>query len=155
MATSAVPAAIDALISILRAAPALGDVEIIDGPPTDDMAAADIVTVGWQPDSAESAQLSQTFAYAGARRRDEEFVILGYLESWTGDDSFQPRRARAFALLALIEDAIRASNSNPEAPTLDGTVLWAEFQAGSLRQSFTDQGAKAGIAWAVAGRARI
>lgn len=155
MATSAVPAAIDALLAILRAAPALAGVEVIDGPPTGDMSAADLVAVGWQPDDGEAATLAQNFAYAGARRRDEEFVISCWLESWTGDSDVAARRTRAFELLAVVEDALRASDVAPEAPTLGGTVLWAQLSAGSLRQSFTDQGVKAGIAWSVACRARI
>ncbi|MEU2181233.1 hypothetical protein [Streptomyces thermolilacinus] len=155
MATSAVPAAIDALLAILRAAPALAGVDIIDGPPTGDMSAADLVAVGWQPDDGEAAVLAQEFAYAGARRRDEEFVISCWLESWTGDNDVAARRVRAFELLAVVEDALRASDAAPEAPTLGGTVLWAHLTAGTLRQVNTDQGVKAGLAFSVACRARI
>jgi hypothetical protein len=155
MATSSVPAAIDALLALLRAAPELADVEVIDGPPTDDMSAADFIAVGWQPESDEAAQLTQQFAYAGARRRDEQIVITGWLESWTGDREFKPPRDRAFELLAALETALRATDARPEAPTLSGAVLWAEFTAGSMRQQFTDQGARVGITWTVAGMARI
>ncbi|MEV5444044.1 hypothetical protein AB0N23_16125 [Streptomyces sp. NPDC052644] len=155
MATSAVPAAIDALLAVLRAAPALADVEVIDGPPTGDMSAADIVAVGWQPDGDEAATMAQDFAYAGARRRDEEFVISCWLESWTGDSDARARRARAFALLAVVEDALRASDTAPEAPTLGGAVLWAHLTAGTLRQVYTDQGVKAGLSFSVSCRARI
>jgi hypothetical protein len=156
MATSAVPAAIDALLAILRAAPALAGVDIVDGPPTGDMSAEDIVAVGWQPDGEEAAaSLVQEFAYAGARRRDEEFVISCWLESWTGDTDVRARRVRAFELLAVVEDAVRASDAAPEAPTLGGAVLWAHLTAGTLRQSSTDQGVRVGVAFSVACRARI
>ncbi|KUH38386.1 MULTISPECIES: hypothetical protein [Streptomyces] len=155
MATSAVPAAIDALLAILRAAPALADVDIIDGPPTGDMSAADIVAVGWQPDGEDAVSLVQEFAYAGARRRDEEFVISCWLESWTGDSDVASRRTRAFELLAVVEDALRASDAAPEAPTLGGAVLWAHLTAGTLRQVNTDQGVRVGVAFSVACRARI
>ncbi|MFI6103162.1 hypothetical protein [Streptomyces sp. NPDC051310] len=155
MATSAVPAAIDALLALLQAAPELAGVQVLDGPPAVDMAAADFISVGWQPESDDAAQLQQRFAYAGARRRDEEFVILGWLESWTGDADIRPRRLRAFELLATLETILRATDAAPTAPTLEGTVLWSEFTAGALRQQFTNEGTRAGIAWAVAGRARI
>lgn len=156
MATSAVPAAIDALLTLLRAAPELADVQVIDGPPmVEDLSDTDYVTVGWQPGADEAAQIDQRFASAGARNRDEDSVILCYLEAWSGDSEMQPRRARAFELLAIVENLIRASGPNPDAPTLNGAVLWSEFTAGSLRQVLTDQGATAGIGFAVACRARI
>lgn len=155
MATSRVPAAIDALLEILGNAAGLSGVEVIDGPPTGDMSATEFVAVGWQPDSDESALLAQTFAYAGARTRDEQFSISCWIDTWTGDSDVRSRRVRAFELLGVIETAIRASGANPEAPTLDGAVLWSEFTAGVLKQANTDQGVRAGIAFSVGCRARI
>jgi hypothetical protein len=155
MATSTVPAAVDALLAILRAAPALSGVTVLDGPPVEDMSAADLVAVGWQPDSEEAVQLDQDFNAAGARTRDEDFSILCWAESWTGDRSMSARRTRAFELIAVVEQAIRASDANPEAPTLSGTVLWAHLTSGTLRQTSTDQGVRAGVGFAVTCRARI
>lgn len=155
MATSAAPGAITALLAILAADAGLAGVQVIDGPPAVDMSASEFVAVGWQPDADEAVQITQTFAYAGARTRDEEFTIFCWLETWTGDSDVSARRVRAFQLLGVIETAIRASGSNPEAPTLNGAVLWSEFTAGSLRQAYTDQGMKAGIAFTVSCRARI
>jgi hypothetical protein len=155
MATSTVPAAVDALLSILNAAPELSGVQVIDGPPVEDMSGADLVAVGWQPDSEEAVQLEQDFNAAGARTRDEDFSILCWAESWTGDRSMSARRSRVFDLLAGVEQAIRASDANPEAPTLNGTVLWAHLTSGTLRQASTDQGVRAGVAFAVTCRSRI
>jgi hypothetical protein len=155
MATSSVPAAIDALLALLRAAPELADVQVLDGPPVGDLADADYVTVGWQPGADEGASLSQSFAYAGARVREEDSVILGYVESWSGDTDMKARRDRAFELLGVVESVIRASGGNPTAPTLGGVVQWAEFTAGSLRQISSDQGLTAGIGWSVTCKALI
>ncbi|NUL09069.1 hypothetical protein [Streptomyces lunaelactis] len=155
MATSAVPAAIDALLAILRAAPALDGVDVIDGPPLDDGSTHDWVAIGWQPTGDEGAQLGQTFAYAGGRRRDEESLIHGWAESWTGDGDIRVPRLRAFELLGVIESAIRNSDAQPAAANLGGVVLWSEFSAGLLRQVSDDMGLKAGIGFSIACRARI
>lgn len=155
MATSRVPAAIEALLAIWRAAPGLAGVEILDGPPTVDQSAADYLSVGWSPSSELAVEFTQEFNAAGARTRDEEFSILCFLDTWTGDTDVAMRRTRAFDLLAVCEETIRASSSNPTAPNLNGAVLWAEIASGSLMQANTDQGVRAAIPFIVACRARI
>lgn len=155
MATSAVPGAITALLEILRADAGLSGVQVLDGPPVGDMADQDYVAVGWQPEADESVQIVQDFNAAGARTRDEDFAILCWIDTWTGDSDVSARRVRAFGLLAVIETAIRASGVNPAAPTLNGAVLWAHLTSASLKQANTDQGVRAGIAFAVTCRARI
>ena len=155
MATSAVPAAIDALLAILRAAPELAGVQIVDGPPVDDQSDADQLFVGYQPGEGEGASMVQDFAYAGARRREENGVINCWIDCWSGDADIRPRRQRAFELLAVVEDALRATDIVPEAPTLGGTVQWSQLAGGSLRQVQTDQGTRAGIGFTVTYLARI
>lgn len=155
MATSAVPAAIDALLAILRADAGLSGVTVIDGPPVGDQSDQDYVAVGWQPDGDESAQIVQDFNAAGARTRDEDFGISCWIDTWTGDSDVSARRTRAFALLAVVENAIRASGSSPMAPTLNGAVLWAHLTNAVLKQANTDQGVRAGIAFSITCRARI
>ncbi|MEU0716838.1 hypothetical protein ABZ498_06605 [Streptomyces lavendulocolor] len=156
MATSAVPAAIDALLTIFRAAPGLAGVTIIDGPPVQDMSGRDFLAVGWSlaNEASTAAEASQDFANAGARNRNEDFAITGWLESWTGDKDIAPRRTRAYELLAAVEDALRATDAQPEAPTLLGTVLWAHLTSHSLHQSPAD-GVRAGIAFTITCRVRI
>ena len=156
MATSAVPDAIEQLLEILRARPELrDDVLIFDGPPTDDDSRDDLVCVGWAPEGGQAAELQQNFNAAGARTRDEDFAIHGWIESWIGDPLVSKVRARVFELLAVIENAIRASDASREAPTLNGAVLWAHLTRGVLVQSYTDQGVRAGLAFTVTCRARI
>ncbi|MFE0875353.1 hypothetical protein ACFW4X_10795 [Streptomyces smyrnaeus] len=155
MATSRAGAAIDALLSILRAAPALADVAVVDGPPTQNLTKGKRLYVGWSPASDQAADITQSFASAGARRRDEDFSIACYLEVRSGDTDMAAKRASAFTLLAAVEDVLRATDSAPEAPTLDGTVLWSQLTAAGLDQDQTQNGALAGIPFTVTCRARI
>lgn len=154
MATSRAGAAIDALLSILRAAPALADVAVVDGPPSTNVTGLRRLYVGWSPSADQAADISQTFASAGARRRDETFSIACYLEVRSGDKDMAAKRSAAFALLATVEEALRATGASPDAPTLGGTVLWAELTAAGLAQE-QGQGALAGIPFTVTCRARI
>ncbi len=154
MATSRVPAAIDALLTILRASPALSAVSIMDGPPTTNLSDLDHIFVGYQPGAEAAVQLTQDFNSAGARTRDEDFGIACYAESRSGDTDMQARRARCFALVAAVEEALRATGAAPTAPTLNSTVLWAHLTTGNLLQGQA-AGAQAGVEFTVACRARI
>ncbi|MEH0578994.1 hypothetical protein QBA54_31995 [Streptomyces sp. B21-108] len=155
MATSALPRAIAALVTILQAAGGLADVDVTDGPPTGDVATSDFLAVGWSTDGYQAAETAQDFNAAGARTRDEEFAIACVIDVWSGDDGFSTPRARAFAILGVVEQALRATGAAPEAPTLNGTVLWAHLTRASLRQYFTDQGARVALGFTVSCHARI
>jgi hypothetical protein len=155
MATiSRVPAAVDALLTILRAAPGLADVRIVDGPAAVNLTERHRLYIGWQPGAEAAVDLVQNFNAAGARTRDENFAIACYAESRAGDKDMALRRARVFAILGEVENALRATDAAPEAPTLNGTVQWAHLTAGSLIQD-QDQGAIAGLPFTVACHARI
>ncbi|MGW7435710.1 hypothetical protein [Streptomyces sp. NPDC054849] len=154
MATSAVPAAVAELLDILRAAPGLAGVTVVDGPPTVNLTSTDLLFVGFQPGAEIAVSLSQEFASAGARDRDENFDLLCYIESRSGGVDMGARRTRAFEILAEVENALRATDAAPEAPTLNGTVLWAHLAAGDLVQIQSD-GVLAAIPLTVRCRARI
>ncbi|MFB7364163.1 hypothetical protein [Streptomyces hydrogenans] len=154
MATSRVPAAVAALLDILHAAPSLAEVHIEDGPTAVNLTTRDRIYVGWQPGGETAVSLQQDFNGAGARTRDEAFDIACYAESRSGDKDMATRRERAFEILAAVEDALRATDAAPTAPTLNGTVLWAHLTVGDLYQDKSD-GAKAGVNFQVACRARI
>lgn len=156
MSTSRVPAAVDALLATLRAAPALSEVLVIDGPPINNLSGGKRLYIGWQRDAGDIAVSgSQEFNSAGARTRDENFAIACYAEVWSGDTDMQLQRNGAYGLLAVVEDALRATNAAPEAPTLSGSVLWSQLTTGDLVQQQTDAGACAGLNFTVACRARI
>jgi hypothetical protein len=154
MATSRVPAAVGALLAILRAAPALADVRIVDGPESVNLTERHRIYVGWQPNAESAVDLVQDFSAAGARTRDEDFTIACYAESRTGDKDMAARRDRVFEIVAAVETALRATDAAPEAPTLNGTVLWSHLTAGDLTQE-QNQGAIAGLNFTVTCRARI
>lgn len=155
MVTSRVPAAVAALLDILRAAPSLaGSVHIEDGPTAVNLTDNDRIYVGWQPNSEAAVNLLQDFNAAGARTRDENFIINCYAESRAGDKDMSLRRDRVYEILGVVETALRASDAFPEAPTLNGTVLWAHLTAGDLDQS-KSEGARAGLNFSVSCFARI
>lgn len=155
MATSALPGAISALLEILRAANDLNDMEIIDGPPTDDVATVDFLAVGWSGGEDQGAEAVQDFNAAGARTRNEDFTIFSVIDVWSGDDGFSTVRDRAFVILGIVEQTLRATGPNPDAPNLNGTVLWAHLTRTQLRQYFTDQGTRVALGFTVSCHARI
>ena len=154
MATSAVPAALSALVTILQSAPGLEGVRVSDGPPVTDLSDLDQLFIGWQPDTETAVSLDQDFAGAGARTRDERFDIACYAEARSGDTDIAARRARVFELLGEVENALRASDAAPTAPTLNNTVLWAHLTVGNLTQ-IQREGSLAGVAFVVRCQARI
>lgn len=155
MATSAAPAAIDALLAILRASPDLTGVRIIDGPPGVNFTETDRIYVGWSSTGDQAVDIQQAFASVGARLRDEDASISCYIEARHGSTDMRGVRLRVFEILAVVENALRASNAAPEAPTLGGAVLWSDLTAAGLDQMQTDKGALAGLAFTVHIRARI
>ncbi|MFI7137195.1 hypothetical protein ACIBQ5_05330 [Streptomyces massasporeus] len=154
MLTSRVPTAIDQLLAILRARPALAAVAIVDGPASINITELRRIHVGYAPGADAAVSLQQEFNGAGARTRNETFTISGYAEARAGDKDMQARRNEVFALVGEIEHALRASNEAPEAPTLNGAVLWAHLTTGDLQQ-IQAEGSVAGLAFMVTCQARI
>lgn len=154
MLTSRVPAAIDQLLVILRARPALDGVAIVDGPASVNATELRRIHIGWAPGADSAVALQQQFNAAGARTRDEAFDISGYAEARAGDKDMKARRDEVFAMVGEIEQALRASNEAPEAPTLNGTVLWAHLTTGDLQQ-LQAEGSLAGLTFTVTCQARI
>ncbi|MGA5330953.1 hypothetical protein ACPCJT_20210 [Streptomyces griseoincarnatus] len=154
MLTSRVPAAIDQLLVILRARPALATVAVVDGPPSVNLSELQRIHIGWAPSGEAAVSIQQDFNAAGARTRNEAIVISGYAEARAGGRDMAARRAEVFALVGEIEQALRASNEAPEAPTLNGTVLWAHLTTGDLQQ-IQAEGSLAGLAFTVTCQARI
>ncbi|MET9506919.1 hypothetical protein ABZX62_00275 [Streptomyces flavidovirens] len=153
--TSRVPAAVDALLTIIRAAPALSAIHITDGPSAVNLTDRHRLYIGWSPSGDQAVELQQRFASAGARTRDESFTIACYAESRAGDKDMALRRTKVFEIVAAVEDALRATVTTPKAPTLLGTVLWSELTTGSLTQEQGSDGSLAGLTFSVSCRARI
>ncbi|MFH9012539.1 hypothetical protein ACH4C6_14260 [Streptomyces sp. NPDC017943] len=154
MLTSRVPAAVDALLAILRDRPALAQVAIVDGPSAVNTTDKRRIHIGWSPSGESAVALQQAFNAAGARTRDEALTITGYAEARVGEKDMKIARDQVFALVGEIEQALRASGAEPEAPTLRGTVLWAHLTTGDLQQYVSD-GSVAGVEFTVTCQARI
>jgi len=155
MPTSALPAAIDALVSILDASSGLAGVDVVDGPPADDVATNDFLAVGWSGTEDQAAEIVQDFNAVGGRTRNEELTIACVIDVWSGDDGFATVRDRAFAILGAVETALRSTDLSPEAPTLNGTVLWAHLTTGDVSQQQSNDGALVGLNFSLTCRARI
>ena len=147
MSTSRIPAAIDALVSIFAAA--LSDVQILDGPPNVNLA-SDFVTVGWSPYADTAVDAQQQFVSLGTQRREEDFTIACYADSYSGDTGASARRARVFQLVGAAETALRAD------ATLGGVLtLWAEMGDTTLHQEIDDRGLVVGVTFHVHCKTRI
>ncbi|WP_420034702.1 hypothetical protein ACN2WE_21480 [Streptomyces sp. cg28] len=155
MATSRAGAAIDALLAILKAAPGLSDAAVIDGPTTTNYTQRRRLYIGWSPSAEQAVSIEQDFNAAGARTRNENFAITCYAEVRAGDTDMALRRTAVFETVAEVEDALRATEAAPDAPTLGGVVLWAHLTAGNFTQQQTENGALAGLEFTVSCRARI
>lgn len=155
MVTSRVPAAVAALLDILRAAPSLAEVHIEDGPTAVNYSDLDRIYVGWQPNADSAVAAQQDFNSAGARTRDESFTIACYAESRSGDKDMEARRERVYEIVAVVEDALRATNAAPTAPDLNGTVMWAHLTSSDLYQQQSANGAIAGVDFQVSCFARL
>jgi hypothetical protein len=151
--TSRVPDAIDALVDIVTGL-GLEDVRVVDGPDAVNATERHRIHIGWSPAGEAAVTLQQQWNAAGARTRDEQFTIACYAESRGGDKDMKSRRRRVFEMVAAVEQAIRGRDAAPEAPSLNGAVLWCELAAGDLVQAQAE-GAIAGLAFTVACRARI
>jgi hypothetical protein len=155
MATSRVPAAIQALVETLNGSAELAGVTIVDGPSAVDFSGRRRICVGWSPGADTATDIVQDFAYAGGRRRDEQFTIHCYAEARAGDKDMRLRREAVFGLLAIVEDILRQTDQQPTAGTLGGTVLWAYLATGSLIQEQNGNGTLAGLSFTVSCQARI
>lgn len=152
MATSALPALIDALFEGSRAA--LPNVGVYDGfAVTNDT--GDHLFIGVDDpdnqDGASSATTQQAWANANHTARDESGDVTCAALSWNGDGDMKAARDAAYATCAAVENLLRAN------PALGvPSLLWTSFGTSqSLTQDQTDDGALALVVFTVSFRARI
>lgn len=152
MATSRVPDAIDALVALFGAAPALDGVKVVDGPLVtgDPLREAICVAYDGAEGGGEAVDIQQEWASIGQKARNETFTITCAVVVWGGATKVRPARERAFALLAAVEDALRADPSLGLPPP---TVV--AFAAGSLFHEQSESGMQARISFQVAVQTRI
>ena len=131
-----------ALVELLKAEAAasrlpLDPEQVFDGPTMTANSDTEWLIVGasWNPDDPSSGDWRQTWASDGgadARRSGVSTIQCG-LNAWTGDSpgegGFAIARERAFAVLAGVENALRA-NYSLSLPY----VLWVEVASGQVTQ---------------------
>jgi hypothetical protein len=150
MATSRVPAALDALIAALRGSSALTGVRVYDGPELADGAVEEGIWVGYNgdPDADEPAvAATQEWAGLGARAKDEAFSVTCCAIVRSGSTAAETVRAarnRVYVLFAGVEDAVRAD------PSLGlPKPAWFSTTAASLFQEPTTAGTQARLVFTV------
>jgi hypothetical protein len=155
MATSRIHDAISALVALCQAQTGTGqpldEVTVFDGPPGE-TSAQDMLIIGWEPSGA-GVTGDQDFAHLGAQSRDENFTIACTAHTWATAAEFAAERARAFAVMAAVENTLRPDATGLR---LNDTVLWAHLAGGiDLVQHRAEQGLVVDLSFHVACRARI
>lgn len=122
--SSRIPAVTDALVSVVTTA--IGtSAKVFDGPGDSSTASSTSwVTVGATTNDDDTV-FSQTWAGSGGFQRNEDVNIPCELRYVTGKPGFSALRSSTFALLALIENALRAD------PTLGVTGYTVRAQLAS------------------------
>jgi hypothetical protein len=156
VATSTIPAAIDALLAACRAAPSLAAVAVHDGPEVAPYSTKADLFIGWAPNT-DSVDGEQSFAHIGARVRDERFEIECYATAWTGNSSTaagaqKTVRDSAFAILGAVEVLLRGGVGDP---SITGSVMYAQITRLAVAQDQTKRGARCAVTFTIAARARI
>jgi hypothetical protein len=110
MATTLVPAAIDYLVALFRAN-VPPRVKVFDGPPLMGDVPSDFVAVAYSDDEETPAvDTNRQLSSFGNGIYQEDFTIRCRIDSFTGDNKLQPRRARVqeiFTTLGGLIDADR------------------------------------------------
>lgn len=152
MATSTIPAAIDGLLTALRASADLAaPVKVVDGYPRFRITNVDLVAVGGKDEPVAAGE--QTPAGLGAQSREERYSLTVYCSSSRGGENQKVVRDRAFELMAAVETVLRTDG------TLGGAVRFAQV-GGDITLLETDadtagQGVFAEVSFLVDVQARI
>lgn len=144
--TSAIPAAVSALVEVIAAA--VEAVDVFDGPPV----AADYpdwIGVAYDPSGGEVITADRTWSQLGAQRFEETFDIVCTLGCDSGDLDGMTQRARAYALLDTVSAAIADDY------TLGGAVRVAHVSDHALVTEVDDQGLSESLRFTVNVQSRI
>lgn len=131
---TAVPAAIDALLLLLRNAPALAAVRVYDGPWLMEPSEDDVVVIGWLPEDSATVSLREAPRLASS---ESTFSVQGLAVAWSGDDDMHVVRARVDTTIETIRTTLLLN------PSMSGAVSWAILALGSYRQARNAKGCEA------------
>lgn len=154
MATSVIPAVIDALVIAAKAALPAQGIVTLDGFGVTEFV-GNYLMIGvddpFRPDAPLSATSKQDWAHANFTARDEEGDITCAALSYGGDVNQKTSRDSAYATTGAVENLLRAN------PSLGlANLLWTSFGTNmSLLQDQTDDGSLALVTFSVHFRARI
>lgn len=154
MATSVIPALIDALVASAKNALPSQGIVVLDGYGVTEFV-GNYLMIGvddpYKPDASISASSAQDWAHANYTTRDEEGDITCAALSYSGDANQKTARDSAFATTAAMENLLRAN------PTLGlANLLWTSYGTSTqLEQSQDADGSWALIVFSVHFRARI
>jgi hypothetical protein len=159
MGTSAIPAALDGLITLCRAQAvpggALDKVIVFDGPPLGDPSDQLMLFLGDTPEDEQSVTGQQQFAQLGGSARDERISIYCTAVARSGDTDMRAERQRVFAILGAVENLLRPGLPGAD-PTLGGAALYSQLATDLVLSQFrTSGGALAKLGFTVEARARI
>lgn len=126
MASSAVPAAVDALLGLVRGAFAGQAVRVDDGPPITDLDEPDAIGVGVSVETGAPGTAHRGF-HVGST--DESFGLTCVAQSWSGDTELATRRTRVFELLDTVDTVLEQT---PDLG-LPGRVIDARIESWDYR----------------------
>lgn len=156
VATSAVFELIDALLAKFRANATLtaNSVQIVDGPPLEDLSSQNILFVGAQPSDETGASPDATFVQSwgelGARARYEDQTVVCELWVRDGGTNMAALRSTARTLLAAVEADLRTDFA-----LSIGRLMWCHITSGQVMQIQTNKGATIAVPFVVTGRGRL
>jgi hypothetical protein len=157
LATSKIPAVIDALVTACTNASTIGGagVSVYDGPHLTTAPDQNVLWIGLDdPDSqglANSGDSTQSFPGLGTRQRDELGTVYCVAEAWSGSTDVKGARDNAYNIVLAVENLLRAD------ATIAGTFLvgWGEVDGFQFRQGQADVGAVARVSFHIKYKARI
>jgi len=131
---TAVPVALDALVSLVSGDAGFTGVRVFDGPwivrPSD----PDVIVIGWTPDERAPVGFVENPVLGSS---ESSFTVRGLVSSWTGDDNMPGVRGRVDELLETLRVALRGD------PSLGGVVTIATLDAGQFTPLRSEQGCEA------------
>ena len=147
---SRVPELIDALVAACRAAPALADVAVADGPELSESNPAEWLMIGFDGDPDSNFQAAQSvggWASLVNSDREEQLQVTCAVFASRGDTDVRAARARAYEIAGVLEQLLRAD------PSVGLPSLEVAIEATQLAQPQMELGVQAQLVLTVAGRA--
>lgn len=154
MVATTAPAALAALVTLLKAATDPAEITIIDGP-ADGAETQAYLCVGWDGETTAGVRSTQEPAAMrgpGNHSRKEEYDVLCYLNVHTGDSDITVPRTTAFGFLADVETLLRSNITLDNALNSAGTAQLSEWE---MRQGSSGTGLAIEIPFAIKCKARI